>query len=154
MCHSGELAVVEVEGVYYYSSSWKHLDSCTGGNSKVFKEGEVWRFSADGTVARSTDEESGVKEFIAGPDDYSYYEGYCSSSAYTTHRNRAKGGQKTWWEDHNATVSSANSSDVKDYDKEWVDAWASYCAANDDDAEPAQSIHSMSDDQFNQHERP
>jgi hypothetical protein len=152
MCHNGELAVVEVEGVYYYSSSWKHLDSCTGGDSKTFAEGEVWKFSADGTIAKSTDKGSSVETFKAGSDDYSYYERYTGGSTSYMHQDskQRKGKRsKRWWEDEVKTPVMSN---IKDYDKEWVDAWATYCSSCDDDAKPATSIHSMTDEQLSQYE--
>jgi len=156
MMHSGELAVVEVDGVYYYSSDWKHLDSCTGGDSKVLSEGEVWKFNPDGTIQKSTDEDSGVEKFKAGVEDYSYYCGRNYSASGHT-RNYASGGRggskkrnKSWWEDHEVdtvTSGSSGSSDVKDYDKEWADAWSAYCSAYSEES-GATSLHALSDEEY------
>jgi len=178
MCHSGELAVVEVDGVYYFSSSWKHLDSCTGGDSHTFAEGEVWKFSSDGTISKSTVKGSGVKPFVSTAPDYwgySRYYGYSSrwdddkwttgstraSSSAGHRRNRSSGGRggpgkkasQNWWEDQEVDAATG----VRDYDQEWADAWASYCSENggaeDEYAEAHKSIHSMTDDEYGDYER-
>ncbi|MHC4117554.1 MAG: hypothetical protein ACYSWO_08600 [Planctomycetota bacterium] len=155
MCHSGELAVVEVDGVYYYSSSWKHLDSCTGGDSHTFGEGEVWKFNSDGSIQKSTDEGSGVKTFKPGIEDYSYYGRYDGSSARGYSRKWSKtersGAQTSWWEKDDCATTT-DTGGVKDYDKEWADAWSAYCASHtedgDDEDEGGKSIHSMTDDEY------
>jgi hypothetical protein len=178
MCHSGELAVVEIDGVYYFSSSWKHLDSCTGGDSHTFAKGEVWKFSSDGTVSKSTVKDSGVKPFVStAPDHWGGYGRYCGysgrwnddewttgstrASSSTGHRrNRSSGGRgglgkkasQSWWEEQEVDAATG----VRDYDQEWADAWASYCSddeGTDEYAEAHKSIHSMTDDEYEDHER-
>jgi hypothetical protein len=153
MSHHGELAVVEVEGVWYYSSSWKHLDSCTGGDCHTFGEGEVWKFNANGLVGSSNVEGSGVKPFVSSGSKWGYYTTFERSggasfhtAATSNHRNHtprlrsAKAAGK-WWENADQTESATSgSAEVRDYDQEWVDAWGTYC---DDE-----SAHSMSDEEF------
>lgn len=175
MCHSGALAVVEVDGVWYYSSSWKHLDSCTGGDCHTFGEGEVWKFNANGLVGSSTQQGSDVKAFVStAPDHWSCY-GYgrysrryddaswsTGSRRASSHtRNYSSGGRggpgkkasQSWWGDQEVDAATS----VRDYDQEWADAWASYCSddgdSGDEYAEAHRSIHEMSDEQFEEFDR-
>lgn len=167
LCQHGELAVCEVDGVYYYSSSWKHLDSCTGVSSTVLKDGEVWQFNASGLVGRSRDKDSGVAPFVSTSAGWSHY--YDSqtdwSSTYASYsdaksartRNHASGGRggpgkkasENWWQDEN--VDPADGS-IQDYDREWSDAWTSYCSENCDNddggIDATKPIHSLPDDEF------
>jgi hypothetical protein len=166
MCYSGELAYDIINGVLYYSSSWSHLDSCTGGDSDVVKDGQVIRISADGTVANSNDVDSPVKAFeskiSATPHNsrYGIYSGYwdgddekyvSSSNAASVTRShhlrnygtgrRGDTGQKASGDgQHGHDTDGHLSSDavVRDYDTEWQSAWAEYCSL---------SAHSMSDEE-------
>jgi hypothetical protein len=156
MSHNGELAVVEVDGVWYYSSSWKHLDACTGGDCHTLGEGEVWKFNADGLVGSSNVEGSEVKAFVSSGSKWGYYGSsgrsgatnyYAGSNGVAARRNSQTGrGRKAandWWRDKDQTESAASgNSEVRDYDQEWADAWGTYCD------EESVSIHSMSDTEF------
>jgi hypothetical protein len=135
MSHHSELSLVEMDGIYYYSSSWKHLDSCTGGDSTPLGEGEVWKFSKDGRVESSASAESTLLPFIS--------RAFCqtaiySRSGYSSPAFRANRFEETrkWW---------AENDEVKDYDSEWSKAWEEYCG----NCTEAKSIHEMSDDEFN-----
>jgi len=180
LCHSGELAVVELDGIWYYSSNWKHLDSCTGGDSHTFGEGEVWKFNANGLVGTSLQEGSDVKAFVStAVDHWHYYSrgryagGYDWNDTASGHtRNYSSGGRggpgkkasRGWWQDQE--VDETVGSKTRDYDSEWADAWASYCSqGSGDDAEDSDdsdgdnydadhaSIHSMTDEQFEEFDR-
>lgn len=154
MSHNGELAVVEIEGVWYYSSSWKHLDACTGGDCHTFGEGEVWKFNANGLVGSSNVEGSEVKAFVSSSSKWGYYN-YGSNSGNSNNagtgnhcgphirrgRSELKAADEWWKGDQNENPTSTNG-EVKDYDQEWADAWGTYCD------EGASSIHTLSDDDF------
>ena len=166
MNHNGELSIVEVGGVYYYSSAWKHLDSSTGGDGKTFTEGEVWRFSPDGTIETSNGDNPAIPVFKASAADYwtnrySDYGTYEDSSWRSRqgghNRNKATGGRggagkkaaADWWKDHE--VDGVIDSAAREYDKEWADAWSSYCS--DDGDGSSKSVHEMSDEEFADTER-
>ena len=155
MSHNGELAVVEIDGVWYYSSSWKHLDACTGGDCHTLGEGEVWKFNADGLVGSSNVEGSGVKAFVStGSSKWGYYSSHGRSGGTNyNRRNYTSGGRGTagrkaagkWWEDDDVTGgATSGSTTTREYDQEWADAWGTYCS--EDGA--GGGIHSMSDEEF------
>jgi hypothetical protein len=161
LSHNGELAYEVIDGVLYYSSSWSHLDSCTGGNSNTLKEGQVLRISSDGTIANSSDEDSPIKPFVSKArafctsrynwtvDSEGYYVATGRSGSGHT-RNYASGGRgcfgrkesASWEYEHGVDgyLESGKTSDatVRDYDAEWQEAWADYCT---------QSEHSLSDEE-------
>lgn len=149
LCHSGELAYDIIDGILYYSSSWSHLDSCTGGNSTVMKEGQVIRISSDGTVANSEDTNPAVKPFKSGVSKY-WYGSYCGSSYSSHKRNYSTGGRGssgrkesiTWQHDHNVDgYLETNANTARDYDTEWQEAWANYTS---------ESEHSGSDEDYSE----
>jgi hypothetical protein len=159
MSHNGELAVVEVDGVWYYSSSWKHLDACTGGDCHTLGEGEVWKFNENGFVGSSNQPDSDVKAFVSTGGKWGYYSS-CGRSGATTYsttgrqtsRNYASGGRGTagrkaagnWWEDNDQTDgATSGSSNTREYDAEWAEAWGTYCSE-----ESNGSIHGMTDEEF------
>lgn len=167
MSHNGELAVVEVDGVWYYSSSWKHLDACTGGDCHALGEGEVWKFNADGFVGSSADADSGVKPFVSSGSKWGLYNAgrscgtfYNEGTTGTVGTNRlrirkssGRGGAahkaaSKWWEDEQTVEQSegaaSGSTAVRDYDQEWADAWGTYCDAEN----VGGGAHSMSDEDF------
>ena len=148
MSHSGELSYEVVNGVLYYSSSWTHLDSCTGGDSTVLKEGQVIRISPDGTIDDSLVEGSPVKTFKSKAHAYyGRYTGYWSEEDYFTGgrsgaghvRNRRSGARGTagrkannrWQTEYDVDGylddASSGSAATRDYDEEWQSAWADYC---------------------------
>lgn len=158
MSHNGELAVVEVGGVWYYSSSWKHLDACTGGDCHTFGEGEVWKFNANGVVGSSADDKSSVKPFVSTGSKWGYYASTGRSGGTTYYssnhvRNRASGGRggagrkaaNQWWGGKDQTNGTASGlEEIRDYDQEWADAWGTYC----DEETAGKGAHALSDDEF------
>jgi len=162
LSHSGEIAYEIIDGVLYYSSSWLHLDSCTGGDSDVLKEGQVIRISPDGTVDSSSDTDSPIKPFTSKAQSlYTGYGGYNCYGAWDAsddnrylatgrsgarYRNRRSGGrgttgrkESTSWQDAGGYLSNDDTTTdtTRDYDTEWQNAWAEYCT---------ESEHSGSDD--------
>lgn len=152
LCHSGELAYEIIDGVLYYSSSWSHLDSCTGGNSTPLSEGQVIRIGPDGTIADSTVEDSPIEKFTSTA--YSHYGGkgcggYSSyyddanwkstgrSGSYTKSYNsggRGGAGRKeaTAWQDQELDgTGNVTDATTREYDGEWQDAWADYCTQSE-----------------------
>lgn len=156
MSHSGELAVVEIDGVWYYSSSWKHLDACTGGDCHALGEGEVWKFNANGLVGSSNVKGSEVEAFVSTSSEWGYYSSYGKSDGtiYYSSRNRRGTGRaasgsatttKNWFENENGiNTNGSGSGTLRDYDQEWCDAWTSYC----DDDGGSGGIHGMTDEKF------
>jgi hypothetical protein len=159
LCHSGELAYEIIDGILYYSSSWSHLDSCTGGDSKVFKEGQVLRISSDGTVANSREKNSPIKQFVSQAPDY--WGGYGTYACYggmggTTTRTRVRRSYQpptggSWDAEREGGFDEARTARVREYDNEWQEAWATYCAENSDDGGTHNhgGIHALSEDEFN-----
>jgi hypothetical protein len=154
LSHSGELSYEIIDGVLYYSSSWSHLDSCTGGNSTVLTEGQVIRISPDGTIADSTVKSSPIEMFTStaysaygrGKNAYSAYGNYYDDTYTSTgrsgghSRNYASGGrggagrkEATTWQHEGNLDGSGNVTDstARDYDGEWQDAWADYCTQSE-----------------------
>ena len=143
MNHKGELAFDIVDGVLYYSSSLTHLDSCTGGSGTKMKDGEVIRIAPDGSIARSIDADSGVKEFLSKADDYTY--GYGTASSYYGSRSNAfdykgkKGIGSGAWDGDKDNLrdyfsegnDDPNATEGRDYDHEWQAAWSEYCTESE-----------------------
>ena len=147
LCHSGELAYEIIDGVLYYSSSWSHLDSCTGGNSTVLTEGQVIRISPDGTIADSTVKSSPIEKFTSTAyshygrkGTYSGYESYYDDTYCATGRSGGRnrnyvsdGTGKADWQNESHLDGSGNVTDstTRDYDGEWQEAWADYCTQSE-----------------------
>jgi hypothetical protein len=141
LSHSGELAYEIIGGVLYYSSSWSHLDSCTGGNSRVLTEGQVIRISPDGTIADSTVESSPIEKFTStaysqygrsGGRNWNYYDDTYITS-YSSGRGGAGRKEATTWQNADYLDDNGNVTDAtaRDYDGEWQDAWADYCTQSE-----------------------
>lgn len=162
LSHSGELAYDIIDGVLYYSSSWSHLDSCAGGDSKVLKDGQIIQISPDGAIANSRDMDSSIKPFVSKArthyGNYGYANWLSEDDEYTIASSRSGGrvhvrnygtggrggaGRKetTNWQHDNDVGGYLTPGDgentVRDYDADWQDAWAEYCT---------QSAHSVSED--------
>jgi hypothetical protein len=153
MCHNGELSYDIVDGVLYYSSSHAHLDSCTGGNCKTMKEGQVIRIGSDGTIDNSEDKGSPIATFVNAGGKASYYgtryagygagydwndsdiTGRSGSTTYTGRKAsndwRSKNSVDDYLSDNGTDVGNA----VKDYDAEWQDAWSDYCTDSEHNAD-------------------
>ncbi len=164
LCSSGELAYEVIDGVLYYSSSWSHLDSCTGGNSTVIKDGQVIRISADGAIANSSDLDSPIKAFESKTAATSYNARYGlynwggdepPTAASSKHRrNYGSGGRsgvgrkanQSWQHEHDVDGYLDKSTDtngvVRDYDSDWQSAWADYCSPSE---------HGLSDEEHAEH---
>lgn len=149
LCYRGELSYEVIDGVLYYSSSWAHLDSCTGGNGTVLTEGQVLRISPDGTFANSAVESSPLAKFTSTTcSQYGYgkYTGYyndaytvpgrCGSHCRTFDSAGQSGAgrkESTPWQSEGGLDDSGNVADstTRDYDGEWQDAWADYCTQSE-----------------------
>ncbi len=134
MCYSGELSYDIVGGVFYYSSSGKHLDSCTGGNATRMTEGQVIRIDSNGNIENSSNAGSVVKAFKSTAYTYTPYE-YCGYNGKGKETWQRSGGN-SWKKESNSTStinlfdeSSENTSEdgVQDVDHEWQQSWAEYC---------------------------
>jgi hypothetical protein len=143
LCHSGELAYEITGGVLYYSSSWSHLDSCTGGNSTPLSEGQVIRISPDGTIADSLVADSPIEKFVSTAYSYygikggyktSYYDDTSwnstgSSGSHTKSYNY--GGRINTGQRQLDSIGDITESTTQNYDSEWQDAWADYCTQSE-----------------------
>lgn len=151
MCHNGELAYDIVGGVLYYSSNHAHLDSCTGGNCKTMKEGQVIRIGSDGVIDDSMDSDSPIENFVNSGSKASYYSkyaGYDYSNAFdwdkdlegrTTrdlYSRRGTGG------DHLLGDKADTGDVVRDYDAEWQEAWEEYSKESAHDYDEASERYS------------
>jgi len=170
--HSGELAYEIIDDVLYYSSHWSHLDSCTGGDSTPFVEGQVICISSNGALANSQVKDSTVKPFISKATDYwSTNLGRSYISCSTGRRVHNYGYQSQygndahrWWAEKEkgggsqTTDGRCADAETKDYDSEWQDAWSVYCAEHPDEKSErgveldanTGGIHSLSNDEFNE----
>jgi hypothetical protein len=132
--HNGELHVCEYRGCYYYSSSAKHLESCVGFNTTIRKiaEGETLKFSPDESMTV-------VAPFVSTAPDYWIKKYGCSNANCTI-----KGGKVIYYNNKGVgnfvdrgTVYddeySEASSNVKEYDSSWKEAWAAYSSMEDTD---------------------
>jgi hypothetical protein len=158
--HNGDLALTEVEGVWYYSSDWKHLESCTGKSSRKLADGEVVKFNDQGLIGSSVTDPNIPKFESTAFTYYSTGSYYTSTGGTTTRRNYKSGGRggygkkaaQSWLE--NEDLAGAGSDDAKDYDTGWAQAWSEYTDQHTDDATSTgvTSIHSMTDEQWSHHE--
>lgn len=127
--HNGDLTVCRKGGVWYYSSSWTHLQSCVGTADEAItlKEGETYKFDlVEGLIVRNE-----VDKFKSSAPDYwvkKYgYGDYATESQYDySNRRVAKGKSKSVYYENHATDS-----ETRDYDKEWRDAWETYCTESE-----------------------
>ena len=127
--HNGDLTVAKKGDVWYYSSSWAHLQSAIGIGDEVItlKEGETFKFElVNGKIVRSE-----LPKFVSSVSSYwvKKYGGYQSTStAYDwddkMDSNKRHGKRKSYYED-NTNVA------VKDYDAEWREAWETYCTESE-----------------------
>jgi len=150
LCHSGELAYDIIDGVLYYSSSWLHLDSCTGGGSKVLKDGQVIRISPDGTVDNSLDADSPLKPFVSAAHSPWYTNYRCGHTSWNTEATYGHGRGSSAYHKEGGTWTTgqdvspyfknkdAAGEDLppRDYDVEWQQAWAEYTDASEHDISP------------------
>lgn len=158
MLHGGELATVVLDGVLYYSSSWAHLDSCTGGDSTPLKNNQVIRIGSDGVVYNSTEANSPLAPFVSQATGYGYLgsdwwaKGYTPNSrsgSYTypstdgsrreTAECQADYTYKYGASEYLEEITTDGTNDVPDWDSEWQKAWAEYST---------QSEHTLSDEEY------
>ncbi len=119
--HSGELHLVEVDGVFYYSSDDEHLEASIGYQIQVYKikEGETWKFSyIDGKIVSEEAEKLVVT--AVKYQKYTTYEGYYNLET------------KKWISDYSTTGSYEYATKKEepithDWDETWRDAWSEYC---------------------------
>ncbi len=138
MCHSGELAYDIIDGVLYYSSSWSHLDSCTGGDSNVLKDGQVIRIGSDGTVDCSFDKNSPVKPFVTATAASYYGYGIAVAGNWRASGGHGNAGRRetgTWQHEQDASgyldETASTDSTPRDYDAEWQEAWSTYTSESE-----------------------
>jgi hypothetical protein len=125
-CHDGELSMVHTEDCWYYSSDDDHLKACVQCDHEkiqTFGEGETWKFSSDGTVAK-------IDAFVSQAAQYwtkgGQYNRYWSEKDYETSSYRSgasMGGTEKWWNDKEYTATDEN---VRDFDEDWRKAWSAY----------------------------
>ena len=125
--HNGELNLCEYRGVWYYSSSAKHLESCIGHNSgiKTLGEGETVRFSKDGTMEV-------VEPFVSKAPEYWGKKFGCSNTTRwyeSGKRSIYRGGTGSSVVTEDAEFAEAN---VRDFDAQWREAWAEYSGGMED----------------------
>jgi hypothetical protein len=130
--HNGELHYGQYRGVWYYSSSAKHLAQCIGHSDtiKAVGEGETIRFSQDGKVEV-------VAPFVSQAPEYWGRKYGCSNTTEWYEGKRqgrvvytsGKGASTSRWEDDEYVGAGAN---VKDYDQDWREAWAQYSGSMDE----------------------
>ncbi len=142
MCHNGELSYDIVDGILYYSSSHSHLDSCTGGDCKTMKEGQVIRIGPDGTIDNSLDKDSPVAIFVNSGSKASYYGSRYdwADSSYISRSGASFGANKDWRGETDVSDFLSGDGDdvsnaVKDYDAEWQEVWADYCTESENSAD-------------------
>ena len=119
--HHGELSYCQYRGCWYYSSSAKHLESCVGHNTtiKQLSEGETLRFSSDGTVET-------LLPFVSNSPEYWGKKYGCSNQSDWWDANKANRTVK-WDTNHNY-----DNTNVKEFDADWREAWASYTGGTND----------------------
>jgi hypothetical protein len=130
--HNGELHFCEYRGVYYYSSSAKHLESCVGHNGTITQiaEGETYRFVPGLPVEK-------VETFVSTAPEYWGKKYGCSNATgwtqkygkYTTTSYTEK---SSWTDDEEYATAAAG---VRPYDEEWREAWAAYSGDSEHDVD-------------------
>jgi hypothetical protein len=155
--HNCEIAVAEVGGVWYFSSDYSHLEAATGVGTYPMVDGEVIRFSADGTNITSSDDDSELAEFESKStdvsDDWLYYKSYTGTgggsykgSNYAPTGNTTDNTPASRYGEYSPDEAEWQGDTLvnKDYDGEWRDAWLAYQEEN------SAGIHSMNDAEFNE----
>jgi hypothetical protein len=130
--HNGEINIAQYRGVWYYSSSAKHLESCIGHNATIrqIAEGETLCFSEDGTCKT-------VKPFVSAAPEYWGKKYGCSNTTDWFQRRKQyqhQGAEASTsrWGDSEYEKAAAG---VRDYDAEWREAWAAYNNEDTDDGQ-------------------
>ena len=131
-CHDGELALVQAGDCWYYSSDDKHLKACVQcDHSQIitFGEGVTWRFNSQGEATKATPFVSkGVQYWTKGGGYSRYYNQYDDGNGNVRGRSGAfsNGADNRWWEDDEYSTANPNSSEVRDFDADWREAWSQY----------------------------
>jgi hypothetical protein len=134
--HNGDLTVARIGELWYYSSSWAHLESCIGpaDESITLKEGQTIRF----TLVNGKVEKFDADVFTSNAPDYwvrkygcsnasSYQTGWDDPEANRSSFRRHGGSEKGTWYDQHGTSNTTTTTPTKDYDAEWRSAWEDYC---------------------------
>jgi hypothetical protein len=127
--HNGDLTLAKRGDVWYYSSAWSHLASCIGpvAETITLKEGQTLKFTLEGGVVVMTE----IDKFVSSAPDYWTRKYGCSNAYdvnYTHYPKHGKSSKGSWYESHG---SDATTSEVREYDKEWRDAWAEYATESE-----------------------
>lgn len=137
--HNCELALTEVDGVWYFSSDYQHLDAATGEHSYPLIDGEVVRFDAKGDSESSEDRGATLEPFVSSASaDWSI------CKAYTGTGNK-------WQNTHeyDGTAWEGDTLVTKEYDADWRDAWLAY--QEEYSSAHTSSIHNLSEEEFLDH---
>ena len=166
--HDGQLAFTVCDDVVYYSSDSKHLASIVGGDIFTFSEGQVVKFSSDGTVE---DSEQGQIDGLDVKYSYKPLIGFRTCGVDTRPGVRNSYAEKptadvsadcstkvlenagfTDQDDYEAWVARRESGAIaEDTDSEdFRDAWSHYAGDFDSQeyTDAHKGIHEMSDDEF------
>lgn len=141
--HNGDLTVCsDGPGLWYYSSSWTHLETCIGYHkgSITLKEGQTLKFSEGPTGAIVMEE--ATKFESAAPEYWAKRYG-CSNAYENWDKHTSTDGKSYYTPKQHGRMSKAytegtsdsllGSTAVRDYDSEWRDAWESYCGESEHD---------------------
>jgi predicted glutamine amidotransferase len=128
--HNGDLTVSKtLDGIYYYSSNWAHLEACIGyaDKSLTLKEGDTLRFSMspNGVIMERLNKfESQAKTLFTRYTNGYAMTGYDYSDDSTVFSPR---------KNYTATSPTTNN-ETHDYDAEWREAWESYSSGESEHA--------------------
>jgi len=138
-CHDGELSVVQTGDCWYYSSDDKHLKACVSCDPEkivTLGEGVTWKFTPAGEVVIADSFVSTATQYWTKGGNYSRYnygeyDDMCARGRSGGYSNTAgKGADSKWWDDDEYT-STNDSGDVRDFDSDWRDAWATYTSESE-----------------------
>jgi len=138
--HNGDLTVCPVgDGLWYYSSSWAHLETCIGyhKDSITLKEGQTLKFSVGPTGAVVMEEaakfESEAPEYWAkryGCSNAEDWTKYIDAGGKTRYIQKHHGRmEKAYTEPVGSAICSTTA--IRDYDADWRSAWEDYCGESE-----------------------
>ncbi len=136
--HDGTLNIVQIDGIWYYSSDEDHLVAAVGCNDGLYslKEGETWCFTnVDGVIVHEekekfTSKATTYKKYLL---EYSEYEKeWPPSTSYGTHKHSM--GQN--YSQCTTNISGVEEANVHDWEDEWRTAWDDYCTETEHSVGP------------------
>jgi hypothetical protein len=135
--HNGDLTVARKGNVWYYSSSWAHLESCIGDTDELItlSEGQTLQFTFENMVVVVKE----VEKFVsAAPDYWTKRYGCSNTNEYETEEyyggrrfRRHNSSNKGSWYDNHSSDSSTTTTPARDYDAEWREAWEAYSSESE-----------------------